>query len=224
MFEPIVSVRTPLALVGGADIGHNDLNTSLLFAPVVVAVDGGADHLLAIGRTPLAVIGDLDSLSDAARAAFGAVLHPVSEQETTDFEKALTRIAAPLILAVGFLGGRLDHTLAVLNTIVRHPHRPVILVSRDDVCFLARPVMSLRLTPGARVALLPLDHATVTTRGLRWDLHNAVLHPTGLISSSNLAQADAVSLRIDGKVIVTLPLSELAGVMAVLQAERPAAG
>ncbi len=67
-----------------------------------VGVDGGADHLLAAGVTPAAVIGDLDSLSDLARATFAEQTYHIAEQETTDFEKALTRIDAARVLAVGF--------------------------------------------------------------------------------------------------------------------------
>jgi uncharacterized membrane-anchored protein len=41
--------------------------------PVIIAVDGGADALLAIGRRPDVIIGDMDSVSESALRC-GAVL------------------------------------------------------------------------------------------------------------------------------------------------------
>jgi thiamine pyrophosphokinase len=58
----------------------------------LVAADGGADRALALGHVPQAVIGDMDSLSDGAPATLADRLHPVAEQETTDFDKALRMI------------------------------------------------------------------------------------------------------------------------------------
>ena len=37
------------------------------------------------------------------------VLRPITEQDSTDFEKCLRRISAPEILGFGFLGARVDH-------------------------------------------------------------------------------------------------------------------
>ena len=81
---------------------------------------GGRARALAAGIVPQAVIGDLDSISEAGRAAIPpGRLHRVAEQETTDFEKALRHIAAPFVLGVGFAGTRIDHLLAALTTLVR---------------------------------------------------------------------------------------------------------
>jgi thiamine pyrophosphokinase len=85
----IVHSSDPVALVGGADLGPQDLNILQSYAPSFVGVDGGADHLLAAGIRPAAVIGDLDSISDAARSEYADLLHHVPEQDTVDFEKAL---------------------------------------------------------------------------------------------------------------------------------------
>jgi len=154
MFSPIIATSQPITLVGAASLEPADLNISLKYAPTLVAADGGADHVLAAGLVPEAVIGDLDSLSDDAKFAFRDVLHPVAEQDTTDFEKALARIDAPLILALGFMGGRLDHTLAALNAVVRHAC-PVLVIGSDDVAFVAPKAMQLALPAGTRVGLLP---------------------------------------------------------------------
>ena len=215
----IVHVSTPLTLVGGAEIDNNHLNICLSVAPSVVAADGGADHALRANRVPLAVIGDMDSLSDTARQTFADVLHWVEEQETTDFEKALVRIKAPLVLAIGFLGGRLDHTLSALAVLARRRAHHVVMISGEDICILAREGRSsLDLTPGDRLALMPLGATRATTQGLRWNLSDSAMAPDAMVSSSNAVETSRVTLDIAGPMLITLPMSAMAAVTAYVRA------
>lgn len=206
----IVSSVNLVCLVGGAKIGNVQLSADFPFADNFVAVDAGADHLLAAGVRPAAVIGDLDSLSAQSRSAFGEQLCLISEQDTTDFEKALTRVAAPVILAVGFTGGRIDHALAVLNVMARYADKAVVLVDDDDASFIAKPgVTEMALPAGCRVSLMPLADIVVTATGLRWPLNDRVLSPTGVVSASNEASGDPVRIAADGPLLVTLPRAHL---------------
>ena len=76
-----------------------------------------------------AVIGDLDSLRDiAALERAGVPVHRLEEQETTDLEKCLYSVEAPLFVGLGFLGGRIDHHLAAMNALVKFARVPVVLV------------------------------------------------------------------------------------------------
>ena len=216
MIEAIVSTSRAVLLVGASDIGDNDLTISLTVASTVVAADGGADHVLARGLRPVAVIGDADSLSPAAQAAFGEVLHPLADQDTTDFEKALARIDAPLIVAAGFLGGRLDHTLAVLNVMARRPDPPVVLVGAHDVVLKVPPALRVAVPAGTRVGLMPLGPARVTTTGLVWNLTNRNLAPDGAVSSSNRSADEVFTVAADGPLFLTLPQSCLHAALAAL--------
>ena len=98
---------TGITLVAGGPVDRTTLRMALKHAPMLVAADGGADRALRHGAEPIAVIGDLDSISDAARTRLGAGrLHHVAEQETTDLDKCLRSIKARFILAIGVTGGR----------------------------------------------------------------------------------------------------------------------
>lgn len=220
MIDPIVSSAEPVLLVGGADLAPEEVNICLSHAPRVVAADGGANHLL--GRPelrPVAVIGDMDSLSKDAAAEFADVLHTITEQDSTDFDKALRSTDAPLVLAIGFLGGRLDHQMAALNVLGRQSGRRVVLVGGGEIVFLLPGQLTLMLEPGQPVAVLPLGHAQVSSTGLRWDLEGQTLHPTGLISTSNAVAEPRVSLAATGPVIVSLPLAALGAVVRALHGE-----
>lgn len=215
----IVSSSGLVGLVGGARIEPTDLAELSRLVTHLVGADGGADHLLAAGLEPAAIIGDMDSISDAARAAFAEQLHAVAEQETTDFEKALMRIDAACILAIGFTGGRMDHALSVLNVLARYRHRAVVLLDESDASFMLpdRPV-TLNLPSETRLSLMPLAELRATATGLRWPLHDRVLHPAGTVSSSNAVAEGAVKLQADGPLLVTLPRAHLA--QAVTAAAR----
>lgn len=187
-------------------------------ADIFVAADGGADSLLENGVIPHAVIGDMDSLSEAGRAAIPVErLFEVTEQDTTDFDKAIRGIEAPVIYAVGFTGARLDHGLAALHVLARYHDRAVVLVGEQDVTVHLPARIALDLPPGLRVSLFPLDAVTVGMEGLRWSFEALALHPMRRIGTSNEASGGAVVLTSDvpGTVLI-LPKAALDAVVAGL--------
>jgi hypothetical protein len=131
---PIVQSTHGVTLAGGGPFTARDLRLALARAPVPVAADSGADRLLHLGVAPQAVIGDMDSISARARAEIPVERqHLVAEQVTTDFDKALRLIEAPLVLALGFAGARLDHGLAALSTLIARSERRCILIGPQDL-------------------------------------------------------------------------------------------
>ncbi|NCU21110.1 thiamine pyrophosphokinase, partial [Candidatus Falkowbacteria bacterium] len=93
MSRYIIKSNKGVTLIGGARVGASDLAQALALAPCLVAADGGADRALALGHMPEAVIGDFDSISPAARAAIAPErLHPIAEQDSTDFGKCLRHV------------------------------------------------------------------------------------------------------------------------------------
>lgn len=214
---PVLTSATGVTLIGGGEVAAEDLARALALAPVVAAADSGADRALAAGIVPQAVIGDLDSISDAGRAAIPpGGLHRIAEQETTDFEKCLARIAAPFIVAVGFSGPRADHLLACLTTLVRL-RRPCLLLGGEDAIFAAPPTLRLDLPPGTRLSLCPLGPVTGTSRGLRWAIDGLTLDPAHRVGTSN-ATTGPVKLALDGPCIVILPREQAAAVIRAIRA------
>lgn len=211
MNHPIVQSSEGVTLVAGGPVMARDLAFARARAPRLVAADGGADRALARGHLPEAVIGDFDSVSDAAKAAIGpGGLHPVAEQDSTDFDKALRHIAAPFVLALGVAGARMDHGLAVMNVLVRRRDRICLLIGPEDVVFHAPPELTIRVAAGERFSLFPFLPVTGDSEGLRWPIGGIAFAPGGATSTSNEAAAAAVRLRFDGPgMLVLLPRKRL---------------
>ncbi len=217
----IVASETPVTLLGGAKCDTADIANVLRLAPRLVAADGGGGAALAAGHLPEAVIGDLDSLSAEAAARLADRLHRIAEQDSTDFDKALRSIAAPLVLAVGFTGGRFDHELAVMSTLVARPDRPCIVIGAETIVFHCPSAVSIDLPSGALVSLYPILPVQVDAAGLRWPLDRLALAPAGRIGTSNAALGGAVSIRPSGPgLLVILARDALEAAVAGLLARR----
>lgn len=216
-----LTFQTAVTLLGAAPVCNDFLDEILARAPELVAADGGARTALAAGRMPDAVIGDFDSLDSGTREAIPADrLIPVSEQATTDFEKCIARISAPLVLALGFTGRRLDHELAVYNALVRHAHVPCIVLGRHDLVFAAPPDIRLGLDVGTRVSLFPLAAVRGGSQGLRWAIGGLDFAPWDRVGTSNRATGP-VELRFDRPgMLVILPRTELEIVAEALATSR----
>lgn len=157
MKETILTTKETVLLVGGGAIDPNRFERDLDRGLPIVAADGGADAVLDHGRVPDVVIGDLDSMSETARSCIPSDrIHLVAEQDSTDFDKVLRNVHAPFFEAHGFMGRRMDHSLAALNTLVRNPHKRCILHAENDVIVLCPPEMRLELPKSCRVSLFPM--------------------------------------------------------------------
>ena len=215
MTQILLRASDPVTLVGGGPVGPHQLEEALRLAPEAVAADGGGNLALPGGRRFRAVIGDMDSLRDpAALADAGVALHPIAEQDSTDLEKCLYSVEAPLFLGLGFLGGRLDHQLAAMSALARHPAQQVVLLGGEDICFLCPPALELDLAAGTRVSLFPMGPvAGLRSEGLRWSVAGLDFAPCGRIGTSNEALGGPMRIAFDVPgMLVILPSSSLAHV------------
>lgn len=198
--------RNNVTLLGGGECSVESLEEALRYAPELVATDGAATRALIWGHMPDLVIGDMDSLDDTTKAALApGIVHPIHEQDSTDFDKALRSVQAQLILGVGFLGARQDHSLACLNSLVRHADRRCILVGENDICFLAPAQLALNLPAGTRLSLFPMAEVSVRGTGLVYPVDGLRMRPWGQISTSNAVDSSGhVRLEFDGPRMLVL--------------------
>jgi thiamine pyrophosphokinase len=205
----------PVIIVGGGRVDHGQLKALGAEFPVVAA-DSGADTVVEAGLTPRLVAGDFDSISSPENFPDSAVI-PTPDQDQTDFAKALDLINAPLIIGLGFLGRRLDHTLATTSTLASSQSVPVVLLDRYDAVFYADAPVALDLEPGDRVSIWPVHGQGFTaSTGLEWPLDGLFMQPGSVIGTSNRVRADLV----DGAGVTITPGDGGSGYLVIVAAER----
>ncbi|HPW54487.1 MAG: thiamine diphosphokinase [Thermoanaerobaculaceae bacterium] len=171
-------------------------------AELLLAADGGANLLAAVGLRPAAVVGDLDSVHPSVRAWLGEeAMLARPDQERTDLDKALAvaieERGATTVTVLAATAGRLDHAFENLGLAARWRRQAAIsVVTEDGVLVPVLDRVELATEPNQLVSLLPLGRIQVWTRGLRWELDGQTLDPGTRISVSNRATGTAVEVRV----------------------------
>lgn len=183
-----VSLHSAVIVVNGDLPDPDQLRAAVAAADVVIAADGGAAHLHALGLRPHWLIGDFDSIDPAILESFqreGARVerHPPAK-DATDLELALQlarRLGATQIRILAALGGRHDQALGNL-----------LLLAQEDVVDLDLAVLNGKETlrvlrgpgqltligqPGDTLSILPIggDAVDVSLKGLAYPLDKARL-------------------------------------------------
>ncbi len=186
--------ETPVILVGPADVDITRLEALAKRGYPIIAADGGANLLLQKGIQPTAIIGDLDSLDRSLKIEAEVTLLHLAEQQTTDFEKCLYSIEAPMFLALGFTGRRFDHTLATLHAMAKYCGRKrVLLVGSDDISFVQQGELTLATEIEQVISIFPLSPIEfASSEGLKYPLDGLRFDIGTKIGTSNVATGDEV--------------------------------
>jgi len=191
--------RTACVFCNGELKDPDSARTVLAGAELIIAADGGAKHLAALGVKPHVIIGDMDSLDAQTDWGENDVVHiPYpSAKDRSDAELAVEYAFAhgcEQVTLMAAVGKRLDHTLGNIALVATHPGRAAILdgdftlvaVDRTEKCVLHGNL-------GTAVSLIPYGpaQARVRTRGLKYPLNDEpLLSPThGL--SNELSETEA---------------------------------
>jgi thiamine pyrophosphokinase len=185
---------SPVVLVGGVPdpVGLSALPSGWQ----VIAADSGVHAALKAGREPLAIIGDMDSVGDLASLSPDIQQIKLSGQDDTDFEKCLNLITAPLIVGIGFIGSRFDHSLGAMHALAATSNQSqLLLVGAEDIILAVRGDIALRLSVGTRLSIVPLaKQSFVSSRGLAWPLDGLHMQFGQAIGISNHVSASDITI------------------------------
>lgn len=176
----------------------------------IIAADGATNHLMQLGITPRIVIGDLDSVLPEHLKIIPSYYH--YDQNFCDFEKCLQYLEKNKMLPaviVGLNGGYLDHVLNNVNHFLR-----------AGCVLFAPPIYGFALNEGkdkqltlplnTKISLLGIPDATVTTKGLKWDLCDDQLTFPGKNSCFNRTQEREVEIQVHSGSALVLVYDEIA--------------
>jgi thiamine pyrophosphokinase len=204
-----------VVVANGAIANLAPLDPLLADADLVVAADGGARLLLAQGRRPHVVVGDMDSLPapmlDAWHAGGGeTVVFPPAKDET-DLELALTYAVeqgAARIAILGALGGRVDHQTANLLLLAAPAWRDLdmAIVDAGTRIVAIHDRVELEGQPGDLLSLLPLTASVdgIVTTGLEYPLRGESLALGPARGVSNVFVQPRAGVRIGAGVLLAI--------------------
>ena len=137
-------------------------------------------------RTPLAVVGDMDSLPSEVKEQFSGILFPESEQDYNDMTKAMRWVLrehpeVQEIVILGATGLREDHTIGNLGLLMEYTRlfdladRKVSMVSDYGTAFAITDSCELHLGEGRRFSFFSADNSLkVQSKGLQWPLDGVI--------------------------------------------------
>jgi thiamine pyrophosphokinase len=186
----------------------------------VVCCDGALAKWLS--RTPsarpLAVVGDMDSLSAELQERFADVLFHETEQDFNDLTKAMRWVLKehPEVAEITILGAtglREDHTVGNLGLLMEYTRlfdlgdRRVSMVSDYGTAFAVTDSCDLHLGEGRRISFFSADNSLqISSEGLEWPLDGVVFdawwkatlnRTSAPIVSLHFSQPSAVLVLVD---------------------------
>ena len=174
-------------------------------AAYIVCTDGAANDFIAGGGRPDAIVGDCDSISEENRKRFSHIIHPSDDQETNDLTKSVLFCAGKgmkEIVIVGGTGKREDHTLGNISLLAEYMERvEVTMVTNYGIFTPIHTPTTFESFRGQQVSLFCIDRKEVTTRNLKYPLHQRVL-TNWWQGTLNESLGDTFSVETSGRVIV----------------------
>ncbi|KAG6417828.1 hypothetical protein SASPL_120022 [Salvia splendens] len=154
------------------------------------------------------------------------VVDASDDQDTTDLHKCIAYIrdlpnlknenASTCVLVAGALGGRFDHEAGNINVLCHFSSTQIVLLSDDCLIQLlpSSHLHEIHIHPtieGPHCGLVPIrgPSKSSTTTGLQWNLSDTEMKFGGLISTSNLAKDEIVTVRSDSDLLWTVSLKKI---------------
>ncbi len=172
----------------------------------VVACDGASDaYCRRFGKSPFAVVGDMDSIGHHPE---GAEIVTVADQSTNDLTKAAAWCRArgfKKLVVVGAMGKREDH---LLGNVFRALDLGVEIVTEFGRFVPVVGKASFRVAKGTPVSVFAVDPATrMTSTGLEWPL-DGVKFKNLYCATLNRAKAAHVAFTTNRPVLVFIASGE----------------
>ena len=189
-------MNTPICYIFGAG-EFVPCNITLTESDLVIAADGGYDHLLQIGLRADVVIGDFDSVTSSEiweDTVCEKLTYP-PEKDDTDM-----MLAIKLGLSRGFgqfniyggLGGRLDHTVAniqALSFLAEHSAQGILHHPDYELTVIKNSSFTVAKDKTGYISVFSLSDTSenVTIKGLEYELEGATLTNSFPLGVSNAA-------------------------------------
>lgn len=206
-------METVLIFAGG-DSPAGLLAEELPEADLIIAADSGYDLAVKAGHAVDVLVGDMDSIKTEVIPGHVVVERHSTDKDATDLELALDHIrdrAPQRVVVVGGSGGRVDHELATAALLCSERWEGVDEIDWVTGRGWSHVIKGRRIVhgdKGALISLIPMGGTAheVTTKGLRWDLASATMHPGTTWGVSNEFTGPVADIRVgSGCLLAVVP-------------------
>ncbi len=184
-----------------------------LYAPnagdFIICADGGYVLCKEAGIAPDAFIGDFDSMEEQALDCLDSIRVPVEKDDTDTLlcVKHGLDLGYREFLILGGIGGRLDHTIANLQTLHFAHDRGARaqIMDRDNEAFLISPgSVTLSRKAGYKLSLFAWTQICtgVTERGVQYPLTDATLIQSFPLGVSNVIEEPTAIIQLDSGLLL----------------------
>jgi len=174
--------ETYCVLIGNGEYPSPDKYTHILGnAKCIICADGGANYAYRQNVKPDWILGDLDSIEPEVLDYYQRQhiqIQKLKSQRNNDLEKAIRkaiRLGYQQLILIGFIGKRLDQTLATLQIAKKYIRktRVILYSSSCEIYPLVPGKYTFSAQPGDPVSIFGFPRAYgITTTGLQWSLTN----------------------------------------------------
>jgi len=184
---------------------------------LIIACDGAIERLLKKKIKPDIVIGDFDSIKSKNLSNIKTL--KITEQETTDLEKAIKyikdkRLTFYTLFLAGCLGKREDFSLYNLHLLTRFADKRVVLIDKNFFVFSIKKFFRLsNVKLNVRTSILPVETSFIKeSDGFYYDLTGLCLKYGKKESISNVVNKKDLLIKISsGKVLLFIDINSLNG-------------
>ncbi|MBI2791058.1 MAG: thiamine diphosphokinase [Gammaproteobacteria bacterium] len=187
----------------------------------LICTDGAAKSLSDFAIMPDIIIGDMDSISVGTHFSTVEAIQKhfplskvliISEQLSTDFEKALNFAKENNlhnVICLGALGKSADHSIHNLSMLNRYKKVMNLMLmhtfeqSRQWV-FLLQENTCITTQKGETLSLFSFENATLSTKGLKWELENTTISHSGQTAIRNMTVDEKIEIKCIGNCLCFL--------------------
>jgi len=194
-------------LCDGSFPAHPVALSCLHNAEQIICCDGAADKLIEFGMEPTFIVGDIDSLSEAAKNTYADRIVHCPDQETNDQTKAVEFVCergVREVVILGATGKREDHTIGNISLLLNYAKKlKVVSVSNSGFFYPVLHSQNFSSYKGQQVSIFSIGiPAAVTSENLKYPLNKTVLS-SWWMGTLNECTADSFSLAFDeGQLVV----------------------
>ena len=197
--------RSAVIIANGRYPTHSIPLSIIEEAAYIICTDGAANHFIAQGKVPHAIVGDGDSISGENKAKYADILHIERDQECNDLTKsvrfAVDRGITDLTI-VGGTGLRDDHTIGNISLLAEYLLTVNVKMVTNSGVFtpINRPT-TFESRKGEQVSIFSIDREPISTQGLKYMINNRILN-NWWEGTLNESAGESFTINTSGRVIV----------------------